>query len=157
MGATTVKNQPCLRTESELSCLEELLDVVLSFDFFDFILGGGCRFLLVVSESAVIVKVSALEPEPSYPTCSKSREFRLVERWQRNNRRGGVLWWGYDGGGVDGLVPGGLFLFRLLHSDHSSFLFPPVSSSLFLPLQYDGGHRLLLFLAGFSFFLSTRR
>ena len=45
-GAGTVANQPCLRTESELLCLEELLDVDLSFDFFDFFLVEEANFPL---------------------------------------------------------------------------------------------------------------
>ncbi len=78
MGAPTVANLPCLRPEPELSHFEELLDRVLSFDFFIFFLVEEADFSLVASESVVSVEVSASTPEPSCPTCLESRELRLV-------------------------------------------------------------------------------
>jgi hypothetical protein len=66
-----------LRTELELSHLEELLDRVLSFDFFIFFLVEEADFSLVALESVVIVEVSASTPKPSCLTCPESRELRL--------------------------------------------------------------------------------
>ena len=67
-----------MRTEPKLSHLEELLDEVLSFDFFGFFLVADVGFSLSASESAIIVEVSASTPEPSCPTCPESREFKLA-------------------------------------------------------------------------------
>ncbi len=78
MGATTVTNLPCLRTEPELLHLKEMLDRVLAFDFFIFFLVEEADFSLVASESFVIVEVSASTPKSSCPTCPESRELRLV-------------------------------------------------------------------------------
>ena len=66
-----------MRTKPELSRLEELLDEVLSFDFFGFFLVVDVDFSLSASASAVIVEVSASVPEPSCPTCPE-REFKLA-------------------------------------------------------------------------------
>ena len=67
-----------MRTKPELSRLEKLLDEVLSFDFYSFFLVVNVDFSLLVSESTVIVEVSASAPEPSCPTCPTSREFKLA-------------------------------------------------------------------------------
>ena len=67
-----------MRTKPELSRLEELLDEVLSFDYFSFFLVAEVDFSLSASESAVIGVVLASVPEPSCPTCPESREFKLA-------------------------------------------------------------------------------
>ena len=75
MGAAAVANLHCLRTEPELSRLEELnlLDVVFSFGFLVFFLVEEADFFWAVSESVVIVEVSASVPKPSW--------YRMVQAW----------------------------------------------------------------------------
>ncbi len=95
-----VANQPCLRTELELSRLEKLLDEVSSFDFFGFFLAADVDFSLLSSESAVIVEVLTSAPEPSCPTCPKSREFKLAVDGREATEVGG-----FAGGVMMGGLP----------------------------------------------------
>ncbi len=146
MAAAAVANLPCLRTEPELSRLEELklVDVVFSFNFFVFFLVGGEEFSLAALESVIIVEVLASVPKISCPTCLESRELRLVVDGGETTEAGGGLRLGGYGGGFGNLAHSRLLVGWLHRCGPGGVPFPAVDSGLLLPSKHGSSHCLFL-------------